>query len=161
MRRKRFCINAVTLFYLLAAGDAFKSVKVDGEGTQRQRASHDRLAPHRSSREKDGSGLARSIPFLLLPFGSPPVKLPLPGLELICISHHTLCSAAEPHEAHPPIVQSTPRHHSVVWPATMHFAKSRWICFSTGTNPVLPHALPLLLLPQLLWILGLSRVKRT
>ena len=37
----------------------------------------------RSSREKGGSGSARSIPFLLLPFGSPPLKLPLSGLELI------------------------------------------------------------------------------
>ena len=36
-----------------------------------------------SSREKGGSGSARSIPFLLLPFISPPLKLPLPGLELI------------------------------------------------------------------------------
>ena len=38
---------------------------------------------NRSSREKGGSGPARSIPFLLLPFGSPPLKLPLSGLELI------------------------------------------------------------------------------
>ena len=38
---------------------------------------------HASSREKGGSGPARSIPFLLLPFGSPPLKLPLSGLELI------------------------------------------------------------------------------
>jgi hypothetical protein len=36
-----------------------------------------------SSREKGGSGAAGSIPFLLLPFRSPPLKLPLPGLELI------------------------------------------------------------------------------
>ena len=36
-----------------------------------------------SSREKGGSGAARSIPFLLLPFRSKPLKLPLPGLELI------------------------------------------------------------------------------
>ena len=44
-------------------------------------AVHSRAAG--SSREKGGSGPARSIPFLLLPFGSPPLKLPLPGLELI------------------------------------------------------------------------------
>ena len=36
-----------------------------------------------SSREKGCSGAARSIPFLLLPFRSKPLKLPLPGLELI------------------------------------------------------------------------------
>ena len=34
-------------------------------------------------RPEKGSPPTRSIPFLLLPFGSPPLKLPLPGLELI------------------------------------------------------------------------------
>ena len=37
----------------------------------------------KSSREKGCSGSARPSPFLLLPFGSPPLRLPLPGLELI------------------------------------------------------------------------------
>jgi hypothetical protein len=34
-----------------------------------------------SSREKGGSGAARSIPFLLLPFRSKPLRLPLPRIS--------------------------------------------------------------------------------